>query len=265
MDFSSRLFSSRLFKGFIALSILGMLLVVGIATGTFDAPVKPFDVGFESGMLEEPDWQVDNAGGCGFEVITEPVRSGDYALKIDAPTGGRCEILPWVGSTVLGRLVREPFEKDRWYAFSVLLPEGWTPDPENEVIAQWHGSKDVFFGEKGGRGPPLAVRVVGNEWRITHGFDEDLVSSPGAKASRIVARSPISPGKWVDFLFHVRWSYQGTGLTRIWMNDELVVDLKGSNAYNDFRGVYLKIGNYHPGVERTVFLDAIKVADTRPE
>ncbi len=261
MDFSLKF----LVKLAVVLALVGTLVVAGIASGTFDAPVKPFKVGFESGAIEAPKWQIDNAGGCGFEVVTEKARSGKHSLRIDSPSGGRCEVLPWVGNTVLGRLVREPFEQERWYAFSVFLPEPWPTHQRNEVIAQWHGSKDVFFGEKGGRGPPLAVRIVEDEWRITHGFDEDLVSSPGAKASRIVARTPIRPGEWTDFLFHIKWSYSGTGFTKVWMNGEAVVDLEGSNAYNDFRGVYLKLGSYHPGPDRTVYLDDVKVTDRRSE
>ena len=251
--------------GFIS-GAVGVLAVTLIASGALDEKVGPFIGGFEDGQIRLTEWQLDDAGDCSFEPVAKPGNPEQKALKIISPSKGRCEVLPWVGNTVLGRLVREPFGKERWYSFSVYLPDNWEINPENEVIAQWHGSKDVFFFEKGGRGPPLALRIVGDQWRVTFGWDEDLVSKDGAKAYRIATEQPITPGRWTDWLFQVNWSYQaGHGLTRVWMNGDKVVDRSGPNAYNDFRGVYLKLGSYHPGVGRTLYLDDIGVADRRSE
>lgn len=244
--------------GFLAV-IAGSLLVLPVALGMFDPPVMPFEGEFESPEIDLEKWQVDDDGTCVFERVEQPSRSGSYALKVASQTRGRCEVLPWVGSTVLGRLQREPFNEDRWYAFSVFLPDDWEANDANEVIAQWHSSKDVFFGEKGGRGPPLALRIVGKEWRITAGSDPDLISKPGAKAPWIVARRALKTGQWIDWVFRVRWSWEADGITEVWMNGDQIYSSVGPNAYYDLRGVYLKLGSYHPGQPRTLYLDRVRV------
>lgn len=252
----------------IVVAAIAGLFVIGLALalllGFFDKTPPAFHNGFESGVVELDAWQVDDDGTCRFEVVNAPVREGSKALRIDSRANGRCEVLPWVGSNVLGRLIREPFEHDRWYAFSVYLPEDWQHNDQNEVIAQWHGSKDIFLGEEGGRGPPLALRIVGSEWRVTHGADADFLSEPGPKAFHIGARRPITKGAWTDWLFNVRWSWNKTGNTQVWMNGQLIAVLPGANAYNDLRGVYLKLGSYHPGTARTLLLDDVYVGDERP-
>lgn len=242
----------------IALGVVGAA-GIGVALGWFDPGVQPFFDGFEEGSLAEANWHRDGDSQCVIETDTSQARSGQYSLRFQGRAGGRCEVVPWVGSTVLGRLQREPFHVDRWYAFSVYLPSDWQEDEQNEVIAQWHSSKDVFFGETGGRGPPLAVRIVGPNWRVTYGFDPDLVSEPGSKAGSVAYEGPLAVGRWTDWVMHVRWSHEADGVTRIWRDGELVFDYQGPNAYNDLRGVYLKLGTYHPGQPRTVYFDEIRI------
>jgi hypothetical protein len=237
----------------------GVALGVGLAAGFFDPAAEPFFEGFEHSVIEDAKWLRDGGEGCSIETVDVPVRSGEFSVRFRNSAGARCELVPWVGSNVLGRLIREPFHVDRWYAFSVYLPEDWQEDEQNEVIAQWHSSKDVFFGEVGGRGPPLAFRIVQSNWSITYGFDPDLLSDAGAKAGNLAWQGPIAPGEWTDWVLHVRWSHEADGITRVWQNGELVVDRKGPNAYNDLRGVYLKIGNYHPGQDRVVYIDEVRI------
>ena len=71
-----------------------VLVVLGMAIGAFDAAVAPFRGGFESGTLEATQWQVDNSGGCSFDVVTQPVRTGRRSLRIKSEMGARWEVLP---------------------------------------------------------------------------------------------------------------------------------------------------------------------------
>ena len=254
-----KLLKRNILSAILLTACIVFVALVCTAFGVFDPPVGPFEGEFDSPEINLDKWQVDDSGACAFERVSEPVRSGSFALRIDSQSRARCEVLPWVGSTILGRQQREPFNRDRWYAFSVFLPGDWEPNPANEVIAQWHSSKDVFFGEEGGRGPPLALRIVGREWRLTAGYDADLLSQPGAKASRIVARRALRTRRWVDWVFRVRWSWKDNGITEVWMDGEPVYSKVGPNAYFDLRGVYLKLGSYHPGQPRTVYLDRVRV------
>ena len=43
---------------------------------------------------------------------------------------------------------------------------------------------------------------------------------------------------------HVHFSYESDGLIELWKDNELVVQHRGGNSYNDARGPYLKFGNY---------------------
>ncbi len=226
------------------------------------AALEDFVDGFESG-LSETAWKRDGDTECRITVSDEVARSGKRAIRFDAGPGSRCEIVPWLGTGLLGSMKREPFERERWYGFSVFIPPEWTPHERNEIIAQWHGSRDVPFGERG-RGPPLALRIHREQWWITYGWDEDFKSSPGYRAKWTLWTGPVTPGQWTDWLFRVIWSHDDAGETDVWMNGEMVAQRRGPNTYNDLRGVYLKLGDYHPGVRRTVFIDDVTLTNTRP-
>lgn len=224
---------------------------------------ETYSNGFESGVISEKEWQIDIDGECSIEAVTDLVREGKYSARFKSGDGARCEILPRVYKNFLTDQLREPFDEDRWYGFSTYLPEGWEFNDRNEVLAQWHSSRDVIFGEKGGRGPPLALRILRDKWRLTHGWDGDLLSKPGAKAIYPLWVDTIETGIWIDWVFHVRWSYkkEGEGIIEVWKNGEKIVSYKGPNTYNDIRGVYLKVGSYHPRQNRTLYFDNIWVDD----
>lgn len=216
---------------------------------------------FETGELKEEHWQIDQYKGCKIDHSTEQAKSGKQSIKFTAEPGTRCEILPKFGSPFLWWLFHEPFNEERWYSFSLFLPEQSEFSTENEVVAQWHSSRDRIFGEKGGRGPPLALRIRDGNWRITYGSDSDFLSEPGAKAIWPLWEKKVETGVWVDWLFKVRWSYADDGYIEIWKDGEQIVKYNGPNAYNDLRGVYLKLGSYHPRVNRVIYFDDIRLGD----
>ena len=216
---------------------------------------------FESGKLEEDHWQIDKKPGCEIDHTTEQARLGKQSIRFIAATGTRCEILPKYGNPLMWRIFHEPFNEERWYSFSVLLPKESEFAAQNEVIAQWHSSKDRFFGEQAGRGPPLALRIRDGNWRITYGSDSDFLSEPGPKAFYPLWEKKVETGVWVDWVFRIRWSYEDDGYIDIWQNGEQIVEHRGPNTYNDLRGVYLKLGSYHPGVRRVIYLDEVRLGD----
>ena len=161
---------------------------------------------------------------------------------------------------ILGRLKSEPYGLDRWYGFSVFLPEDWHANPQNEVVAQWHASADWYLGEAAGRGPPLALRIVDRRWYITFGWEHQFFTDGKRRANQLLWTAPYEVGVWTDWVFHVRWSYGTEGLTEVWSNGEKLVRYEGPNCYNDLRGVYLKVGIYHPGESRTLYIDHLRIA-----
>ena len=61
-------------------------------------------------------------------------------------------------------------------------------------------------------------------------------------------------------MFHFRWPYRDDGLTGIWKDGILIARRTGPNFYNDFRGVYLKLGLYNPSHPRAVYHDEVRIA-----
>ena len=224
--------------------------------------------GFEGGEITNELWQKDKAKTCEIKLVDTPVRNGDVAVQFRASKKARCELVPHTVRGRFGKLkrkfIREPFHEDRWYVFSTYLHEPWERHEANEVLAQWHASPDPVIAHEHGRGPPLALRVIGDYLRISYGWDKAFRSTEKAIAKYTLWYDRLETEQWLDWVFHVRWSYENDGFIRIWKNRELIVDYKGPNAYNDLRGVYLKLGIYHPRPERIVTFDDVYIDDKPP-
>lgn len=227
---------------------------------------RTFEDGFEDPENWGDMWQFDAHPACLMETSTDKVREGSLALRIRAAEGLRCELVPRVYPPLQSKFRREPFGHERWYNFSVLVDDlGTRREPkglgDNTIVAQWHSSPDPFVRKEGGRGPPLALRIYDGKWGITYGWDENLRSDSKYLASNWHWLGPVETGRWIDWSFRVVWSYEADGITEVWRNAELVMERRGPNLYNDFRGVYLKLGLYHPRSDQTIFLDRVSITN----
>ena len=251
------LFYQRVFFLSLALSIFCILVSTDIRAEVFFGD-------FESGNLDLEKWQVDKSGECTIEVVSEADDHG-RAARFNAGDSARCEVVPRVYKGLIGDYLAEPFERTRWYRFSVLLEEPWPLDDGNEVIAQWHSTRDKFFGDPAGRGPPLAIRIVRDYFHITHGWDRAIISTRKHLASKTLWLGGLRTGTWLEWTVEARWSFKDSGVLRIWLNRELIAEHFGPNTYNDIRGVYLKLGSYHPRTPRHVRLDDVYIGNQKPE
>ncbi len=225
---------------------------------------RTFDDGFEDFEGRHEVWQFDAHESCGMDAVADNVRSGSLSLRIRAPEGLRCELVPKVYPSLQAKYRREPFGRTRWYNFSVYVEDlGNSPEPrdygDNTIVAQWHSSPDPFFADEGGRGPPLALRIYNDTWGITYGWERDLRSTSRYLANNWHWVGPVQTGRWIDWSFRVTWSYDNDGVTEVWRDGELVMERTGPNAFNDFRGVYLKLGLYHPTSDQTILLDRVSI------
>ena len=151
-------------------------------------------------------------------------------------------------------------EKERWFGFSVYLPEDWKTItfPGSDILFQIHERPDRELGEDW-RSPPLYLRVDGDkmEWRIRWDSKE-FSKGNEAEGTATVYSGPLVKGKWVDWVVHVRWSYQQDGLVEVWRDGKKETTHRGPNCYNDQREMYLKIGNYHTGSPGKLWPDGLK-------
>lgn len=226
------------------------------------AQAGEFHDDFAADTLDLERWQVDAKGDCTIDITAAP--DGNPAARFQADNGARCEIVPRVFSGFLGDLKREPFGTDRWYSFRVFLGEPWKRSGGNEVLAQWHSTRDKFVGDTRGRGPPLALRVIDDYFRISFGWDKNFRSTKKSLARYTLWYGPVITGRWVEWTVRARWSYEDDGIMQIWRDGELIVDRDGPNTYNDLRGVYLKIGSYHPREPRSILFDDVRIGSEDP-
>lgn len=232
-----------------------------------------------SPLLRTSDFEQGDLGGWRKEIccrdsvqpVRAPVRSGNFALKFhlrkddpDVAASKRAELL----------LSPVPSDAERWYRFSIFLPENWAPDRSMDIVAQWHEYPDFSIGESW-RSPPLSLSTMDGNWRIGRIWDPNpltLKNTPGlGGGTERIDLGGYALSVWTDWIVHVKWSYQADGLLEIWKNGNLVVQRIGPNTYNDKVGPYFKMGIYKPDWKhkpeksttdtRTIYFDEVHIGD----
>jgi hypothetical protein len=198
-------------------------------------------------------------------------RQGQYMMKtyLNRETSSvsyRTEVVPTGQDYIVG--------DELWYAFSIYLSGNYDTDDIWEIVAQWHGRPDFDIGEDW-RNPIMGIYTTDGKWTVFNIWD--------AKRNTFESGERVYDGserwdlgeyereKWVDWVFHVLWSYQDDGILEVWKDGEKVIDRPGPNTFNDAEGPYLKIGLYKgwhdrsdpPGnvSERTLYHDEVLFGD----
>jgi len=219
------------------------------------------------------------------DIVTAPVRKGGYALKMivqpdDAVTGDdqtydkeRCELVRLNscrdGLCRLGEEGREGNEL--WYAWSIFIPTDYqyvdTTPYNYQIMGQWHDQPPPG-GTATGNSPPISVHyrfsADGAALRITYG----LLQTGGPIST---LETPIQRGRWVDLMFHIRFSRGAGGFLEAWKDGVMMTSstgatrLTGPNMYND-EPDYLRLGLYRGKGQtqtNTLYFDEIRIATTR--
>ncbi|MBI1372962.1 MAG: hypothetical protein GC159_09400 [Phycisphaera sp.] len=138
-----------------------------------------------------------------------------------------------------------PHEKgfnERWYGVRMYVPEDWKIDdtPGADIVIQWH----AIPGNSKPTHPNLDIAIQGASWWVHRYY-----GAPDADRDKRHLDAAMTPGTWSTWIIHAKWSPGEDGLTQIWKDGRLLVDVKGANAYGTL-GVeytpYLKTGIYHP-------------------
>lgn len=241
------------------------------------------------GLLFTGDFEKGDLAGFGTEtclncdkaiqIVTAPVRSGKYAARFQLGINDLETKANGTGSYRSEiKLPKEPGGEsvERWYAFSIFLPQDFAIDPANEVVAQWHGSPDVDEGEGKKASPPMALRVINGQWLITWRWDSRRVTIPIEKpegnSEKLIGKYKVN--EWTDWVFHVKRSYKQDGFFEVWQNGKKVLENHGPNTYNDKLGAYFKTGIYKPKwaeatrhesttTGRVLYIDEVRVGDEK--
>jgi hypothetical protein len=163
-----------------------------------------------------------------------------------AGKGGMMSILDYSWSnnfrTEVSFRVDGPYvDKDYWYGFSILLPNGYSADKVWETLVQWHHIRDTGDTTNS---PPLKLQSTNGVWMIENWWNPNRKSLHGDSKMRRFHLGPYATGRWTDFVFRIRWSYGSGGVLEVWQNGRKVVSATGPNTYNDAKMPWLKYGIY---------------------
>lgn len=191
----------------------------------------------ESDLLS---WGKETCCSHSLKVSDSVSRSGRQSLRFELD---RTDSLVANGKRAELKLKSET-DNDRWYAFSIFLPETYVQDVEAEILAQWHEIPDFNLGESW-RTPPIDLMTKDSHWVLEIKWATDSVNTN----QTISGRKTIDLGTcvtkvWTDFVIHIKFSYKEDGMVQAWKDGKLVFNYKGPNTYNDKTLPYFKIGIY---------------------
>ncbi len=212
------------------------------------SPGKPYSIASVSHVQRD-----------GIDSVRFELREGEQYCDLFGKTSFRSEVnardFPPVGT-------------ERWYSFSLLLPEDFPIENNRLVLAQWHGADKKYLGEPS-RSPALAFRFSRGRFFITirHSADR-IVWNPSDACSMTLFDTERFPlGVWNDFVVQARWSYREDGQVNVWWNDQQVVNYSGPVGYNDDLGPYFKFGLYRDDSARTyiAYFNHVKMGTSRED
>ncbi len=162
-------------------------------------------------------------------------------------------------------------ENERWYGFSLYFPSSYAADPMPESIVRCNGWPDFERGETW-RAAPISIEIQNDRFNLYVVYSSAPVNTDKT-ATWIPPQDlgAVEKGKWIDWVFHVKFSYQSDGILEIWKNKQRVFSRYGPNSFNDVKYPYFKIGiakwawadpksaDASTVKERTLFLDEVRM------
>ncbi len=267
---------------FLCRLLMGFILITSPAWGQSSSQAcsdgilifsRDFESGDLSGFTDNPKRLKKTLKKI--RVVTKPVRHGRYAAEFTLYRKDQDDVnyrTDLVTSNASGDYLRLHIGRKYWYGFSTLFPRNWVPDTQSELFAQWHASPDE--GEDK-RSPNLAIYVYGEDYCIKKRWDANKISDKESIPSKILWCGKIEPDKgiWIDWVFHVKWSFHEDGFVDVWKDGNRILSDKGPNSYNDKQGPYFRFGPYKwpwkkdeeeaPSTvsKRIVYFDEIRIGD----
>lgn len=186
---------------------------------------------------------------AGISIVTEPVREGKYALRIDGSNGAQ-----------RGKLDRIEFQHqpaapgtaegtERYFGWSVYVPKKLTDD--------YH---------------TVGYFETRNSWRQLMSFEahgEDLVYSTRVPyARRWSGKGKLTAGRWHDIAVHVLWSRDPQkGFVEVWFDGEQVVPRATTATLLDENPAFLHVGFMRntSDVPESILIDHVVEATTLEE
>jgi hypothetical protein len=210
-------------------------------------------------------------------IVSIPARAGNYAAKVTLNSNDKGYIFGnWTDPAKRAELRKyntgPKVGSERWYGVSMYVDPSWTDttnDPNGTVVMQWHG----VAGDPGepAHSPQLSIRITkDHRWYVNTIYDANRISTSSSPTEIKRDMGPVTNGVWVDWVIHVKWHYNSTGLLEVWKDGRQVVHYSGPNTYNDQNEVAVCIGIYkswyalekpNPSNKLIMYFDELKIAD----
>jgi len=210
-----------------------------VSTAACSAPPPPpppvtsgtllFDGGFDTGNLSQ--WDSSWKGANGIVPVTSDAgvspRGGPYMAKFvvspgDTPPWGYSDTdMVYRYNTIAGHY--DVVGDDKYYGFSLYFPSGTKYQPKPgafNYLFELHGNTD-------GQAPvKIGIDTNGtNTDSIKLELHVDDVSPAGAwNPALITDLGPVVFDRWIDFVVHVKWRNDSTGVLQTWVDGTKKVD-----------------------------------------
>jgi hypothetical protein len=144
---------------------------------------------------------------------------------------------------------------DIYTGFSLYLPAGFQPVPQQYFnnIVEWHADGSV-------KQAPIHFFI--DMWRPTPRFSLDLHTDPtGYNPKGKWNFGPMVKGRWVDFVFRVKWATTTSGVIEGWQDGVKKFSSVPIRTWGTQQLVYPMAGYYRMSYSPTVvfYIDAFKV------
>lgn len=233
--------------------------------------LETFSESFDTAALS-PRWKYELAEASRLQIVPSPARRGGGALKLTLHPKDR---VAKRNRAEIKLFNREALGSEGWYAWSVLIPEDYADVARAElfqILGQWHDQppEGKAWKDYDSHTPMLAVKYTaeGGKPRLEIMYGLDGKNKGG------VGSADIEKGKWVDLVFHVKWSMQADGFVEAWKDGQPItrgaggaVRVTGPNMYNSMPP-YLKLGLYRKdGIEtvNSVYFDEVRIGRARAD
>ncbi|RAU82007.1 polysaccharide lyase [Pontibacter arcticus] len=194
-----------------------------------------------------------------FDATTAKARKGSRSAKFEL----RKSDSGVIRSESIGR--QSETNRNRWYGLSMYLPSAnWSTSNDWEIITQFWSQQDP--GEPS-HNPPIELFVsrgrlkLGVKWASAR-----IHTDSNRDGEKKYDLGPVPKDKWVDFVYHINYSYKSDGVLEVWMDGKKVVDHRGPNSYNDAKVPYFKYGVYKRNWDsktskRLLYIDEVRVGN----
>jgi len=257
----------------VVLAIAGVAAWLAVRAGALHprAPAEQpwFDGDFEDGNLLahwRPDWPKNRTDAI--RIVNSPVHGGRHAAEVSLLAGDRGALKERVELTLGDETIERRHGgpgQEAWYAWSMLVPRDFEDLPPGSfhMVGQWHHRQPQGEVEVTGA-PPLILHLEKRDGeRVLTLWKR---GAPYQRAKEIAARA-VPTDRWVELLFHLRWSLGNDGFVEAWFDGKpwTAGKVYGNTLYRA-NGNYLRLGLYRGrGYHTTnrLFLDDVRIGPTR--